>query len=412
MNFEAVREGVGIALDALRSNKVRAFLTVLGIVIGVATVMAMAAVVTGLRSGIMSEIEALGPSNFIVDRYDGTQIVINDGSQAPPWQGKPPITLEEQRLIASLPSVQSVAANVSANGDLRWGSETITGTSIRGQSTEWPDYTQGEFVAGRNFTQAEEDRATATIILTQDLAESLFSGGPALGRNIRVSGELFRVIGVYAPRPNIFSGEAENWAVVPPTAAVKRLNANSDWLSLLVVPRPGFTQEQSMDEVTVALRTARGLRPADENNFALIRQEAISDMVGRFTGIFALVMLVLSSIGLLVGGVGVVAIMMISVTERTREIGVRKALGATRKEILWQFLVESMTVTVIGGAIGMLIGGGGALLLSLLTPLPASVPLWSVVAALGVSAVTGIGFGLYPANKAARLDPVEALRYE
>jgi putative ABC transport system permease protein len=171
-------------------------------------------------------------------------------------------------------------------------------------------------------------------------------------------------------------------------------------------------QAQAMDEVTVTLRTSRGLRPADENNFALIRQEAISDMVGRFTGIFALVMLVLSSVGLLVGGVGVVAIMMISVTERTREIGVRKALGATRKEILWQFLVESMTVTVIGGAIGMLVGGGGALLLALFTPLPASVPLWSIAAALGVSAVTGIGFGLYPANKAARLDPVDALRYE
>lgn len=412
MNFEAVREGVGIALDALRSNKVRAFLTILGIVIGVATVMAMAAVVTGLRSGIMSEIEAIGPANFIVDRYDGTQIVVNDGSQAPPWQGKPPITIEEQHLLASLPTVQSVAANVNANADLRWGKETVSGVSIRGQSTEWPDYTLGEFTAGRNFLPSEEQRASNVIVLAGDLAESLFVGANPIGRSIRVSGDLFRVIGVYEPRPNIFSGGAQNWAVVPPTTAVKRLNANDDWLSLLVVPAAGATQEETMDQVTVALRTSRGLRPADENNFALIRQEAISDMVGRFTGIFALVMLVLSSIGLMVGGVGVVAIMMISVTERTREIGVRKALGATRKEILWQFLVESMTVTVIGGAIGMLIGGGGAMLLALLTPLPASVPLWSIAAALGVSAFTGIGFGLYPANKAARLDPVDALRYE
>src|SRR5690606_35582754 len=152
------------------------------------------------------------------------------------------------------------------------------------------------------------------------------------------------------------------------------------------------TQEQAMDEVTVALRTSRGLRPADENNFALIRQEAISDMVGRFTGIFALVMLVLSSIGLLVGGVGVVAIMRISVTERTRALGDRWAVGAPRQEILWRLLVASTTVTVIGGAIGMMLGGGGALLLSALTPLPASVPLWSIAAALGVSAFTGIGF--------------------
>ena len=167
-----------------------------------------------------------------------------------------------------------------------------------------------------------------------------------------------------------------------------------------------------MDDVTVALRTSRGLRPADENNFALIRQEAFMALFNRITGTIFLVMLVLSSIGLMVGGVGVVAIMMISVTERTREIGVRKALGATRREILWQFLVESVTVTVIGGLIGLAVGGAGAMLLAALTPVPAQVPLWSVVAAIAVSAFTGIGFGVYPANKAARLDPVEALRHE
>lgn len=412
MNFEAVREGVGIALDALRSNKVRAFLTILGIVIGVATVMAMAAVVTGLRGGIMSEIEALGPNNFIVERFDQMGVQVTDGSQGPPWQGKPPITLEEQQMIAALPSVQTAAANVSASADLRWRSETVSGVSIRGVGSAWPDYTMGEFLAGRNFTSLEEQRGSTLAILSEDLAESVFPAVNPIGRDIRLGGVQFRVIGVYRPRPNIFSGGGEVWAVVPPAAAVRRLNANSDWLSVLVVPAPGYTQAETMDEVTVALRTARGLRPADENNFALVRQEAISEMVGSFTAIFALVMLVLSSIGLLVGGVGVVAIMMISVTERTREIGVRKALGATRKEILWQFLVESMTVTVIGGAIGMLLGGGGALLLSALTPLPASVPLWSIAAALAVSAITGIGFGLYPANRAARLDPVDALRYE
>ena len=167
-----------------------------------------------------------------------------------------------------------------------------------------------------------------------------------------------------------------------------------------------------MDDVTVTLRTSRGLRPADENNFALIRQEAISDLVGRFTGIFALVMLVLSSIGLMVGGVGVVAIMMISVTERTREIGVRKALGATRGEIMFQFLVEAATLTLVGGACGMVLGALIAWGIRAATPLPAAIPLWSVVLAVFASTVTGVFFGLYPASKASRLDPVEALRYE
>jgi putative ABC transport system permease protein len=229
---------------------------------------------------------------------------------------------------------------------------------------------------------------------------------------VRLRGEPFRVVGVYRQNPNFFSNFVKEWGIVPPTTAIKYLDADRDFMSLLVVPAAGVTQEQAIDDVTAALRVARGLRPGEENNFAVTRQQAIADMFDRITGVFALIMLVLSSIGLMVGGIGVVAIMMISVTERTREIGVRKALGATRREILWQFLVESMTVTTIGGAIGMVLGGGGALLLAAFTPLPATVPLWSVAAALAVSAVTGIGFGLYPANKAARLDPVEALRYE
>ena len=167
-----------------------------------------------------------------------------------------------------------------------------------------------------------------------------------------------------------------------------------------------------MDQVTTALRSVRGLPPGQENDFAVVRQEAFTEMFNSLTWIFFLVMIVLSSIGLIVGGVGVVGIMMISVTERTREIGIRKALGATRNEILWQFLVEAVTVTLIGGIIGTVLGGAGAMLLSALTPVPASVPLWSIAAALGVSAISGIGFGLYPANRAARLDPVDALRYE
>jgi putative ABC transport system permease protein len=412
MNFVAAREGVQIALDALRSNKIRAALTILGIVIGVATVVAMAAVIGGVRNSITGQLEMMGPENFTVERFDQTQIRIQDGSQRPPWEGKPPITMQEAELIRSLPSIQSVAAAVGTGADVKAGSKLLESVQIMGRSASWPNYAEGDFISGRNFLPIEEERAAMVVVLSDGLAEGLFPGVDPVGRNVRVAGEQFTVIGVYEQAANLFSELAPRWAIVPPTTAIKRLDVDEDWMSLLVVTAPTATQERAMDEVTVALRTARGLRPAEENNFTLIRQEAFLELFNRITGVFFLVMLVLSSIGLMVGGVGVVAIMMISVTERTREIGVRKALGATRREILWQFLVESVTVTVIGGLIGLAVGGAGALLLANLTPVPAQVPLWSVAAAIAVSAITGIGFGVYPANRAARLDPVEALRHE
>jgi len=412
MNLTSAREGVGIALDALRSNKVRAFLTILGIVIGVATVMAMAAVVGGLRTGIMQEIEGIGPKNFVVARFEQGSLVISDGNGRPPWEGKPPVSFQEAELIRSLPSIRSVAAAVDAGADLKYGASTYAQVMLPGRDHQWPDYAQGDFVYGRNFLPDDVARSNRVVVLSIDLAKKVFGEIDPVGKSVRLRGQPFQVVGVYRQKPNFFSNFVKEWGIVPPTTAIKYLDADRDWMSLLVVPSGTVSQEQAIDDVTAALRVARGLRPGEENNFAVTRQQAIADMFDRITGVFALIMLVLSSIGLMVGGVGVVAIMMISVTERTREIGVRKALGATRREILWQFLVESMTVTTIGGAIGMLLGGGGALLLAAFTPLPATVPLWSVAAALGVSAVTGIGFGLYPANKAARLDPVEALRHE
>jgi len=337
---------------------------------------------------------------------------VNSGSQRPPWEGKPRITPEEAALIASLPAIHSVTASVSGTGDLQHETSTVTGVEVRGRGHLWPDFLRGEFTLGRNFLPSEERSGAQVVVLSELASEGLFGPADPVGRYVRIGGERFRVIGVFREEANIFSGLMPTSVTVPSTTAIQRLNANRDLYSLLVVPASNVTQSYAMDQVTVALRAARGLSPADENNFAIIRQEALTTMFDNLTRVFFLVMLVLSSIGLLVGGVGVVAIMMISVTERTREIGVRKALGATRREILWQFLVEAMTVTVVGGIIGMLVGGAGAMLIGALTPIPAAVPLWAIAAAIGVSAVTGIGFGLYPAHRAASLDPVDALRYE
>jgi putative ABC transport system permease protein len=413
MTSQSVREGVGIAWEALRSNKVRAALTIVGIVIGVSTVIAMAALITGIRSSVTGQLDALGPKNFVVERWDQTQVqFVNDGSRRPPWEGKPPLTAAEAEMIRRLPSIHSVSLAINTNADARFGGRTIASVMVLGRSADWSSYDRGTFLAGRNFLPSDDHRGSTVVVLSNTLATALLGDVDPVGQQIRLNGERFTVIGVYEQAENIFSGAMRNWLIVPHSAASRRLKASPDWSSFLVVPVGAASQADAMDDVTAALRASRGMRPADENNFALIRQEAFLDMFNRITGIFFIVMLVLSSIGLMVGGVGVMAIMMISVTERTREIGVRKALGATRREILWQFLIEAVTVTVIGGAIGLALGAGGAFLVASLTPIPASVPVWMVALAISVLALTGIAFGLYPASRASRLDPVDALRYE
>lgn len=409
MSMRATFEGVTIALESLRGNKVRAFLTILGVAIGVATVTGIASIMAGIESGISEDIESIGAANFSVSRFDQTEVQF---SNTPPWEGKRKLTMREAEALAALPSVQSVTPMVGAGGSVRYGNRNFTSIQLAGLGPEWTTYVRGEFLQGRPFLQTEYDRSAPVTVISEDVAEEVFEGGEAVGATLRLAGVPHRVVGVFRPKPNLFSGGPQLWAYVPATTAFKSWQVDDDWLELWIVPAAGVTQERAMDDVTVAMRSMRKLKPGEENDFAIVRQEAIADMVGRITGAITLVMTLLASIGLMVGGVGVVGIMLISVTERTREIGVRKALGARKGEILWQFLVEASTVTVIGALVGLAMGGGGALILAALTPIPATVPLWAVGMALLAAALTGILFGLYPAWRAARLDPVDALRYE
>jgi putative ABC transport system permease protein len=410
MNFQSTFEGVQIALDSLRSDKVRAFLTILGIGIGVATVTGMGAIMNGVQNGINSDLEAIGPENFQVSRFDQTQVRISAGN---PFEGKPKLRMTEATALAQLPAVASVTPALGGNVNVKVGARDLSAISLQAVGSEWSSYTMGDFVEGRNYLSSDDGAANTVAVVTEELARRAFGEGhSAVGQLIRLEGSQFRVIGVYRPKPNLFQGGKPIWVSVPATAALKYLPVRDDFMEFWIVPARGYSQAQAMDQVTVAMRMLRRLKPAQENNFALIRQEAFADLIGKITGAIRLVMMVLSSIGLMVGGVGVVGIMMISVTERTREIGVRKALGARRGEILWQFLVEAVTVTFIGGLFGLMFGAGGALLLAKLTPIPASVPVTSVLASLVIAVLTGVVFGIYPAAKAARMDPVVALRYE
>ena len=418
MKLHTLTEGMTIAFEAMRSNKIRAGLTVLGVSIGVAVVVAMAAVVTGIQTSIEDSFMAAGPRNFIVMPFDITGVRLSDNR--PPWWGNPEITDAEVARVGRLPAIRSATAALTFQANFIRGSERMSGVESRGFSSDWVDYTLGEFIAGRNFGSVEADQGRPVVVLSEGLAEELFGSEDPVGQTVRAASgwrgvnERFTVIGIFKQEENVFGGVVPNWAVFPYVTATRRLKARNpfSFAQILVVPHDDADVATAEDQVIAALRSMRGLRPAEDNNFAIMRPTQILEIFNRFTSVFFAVMLALSSVGLMVGGVGVVGIMLISVTERTREIGVRKALGATRREILWQFLVEAGVMTLMGGAIGMALGGLGAWSVARFTPIPAIIPIWAVVLALIAAALTGMLFGLLPALRASRLDPVAALRYE
>jgi len=415
----AVIEGTAIAWEALKANKLRSLLTILGVAVGVSVVMAIAALITGLRSTVMETFEAAGPNNFVVTRIDFTAVqVVNVGNNRPAWWNRPEIEPEEMRRIARLPSVAEALYVFDFQTDLVFEDQRVEGVMSRGFSAGWPAYQPGEFIAGRNFTPAEVDQNRAVVVISSALAEELFGQRDPIGKTIRVGNvfrgtlEPFTVLGVLEPEENIFSTAFQNIAIFPWTAAIKRLRQNTRQAQIMVVPADSVGMTQAQDEVIAAMRGMRGLKPTEENDFDIMLSAQILDMFNQLTGIFFLVVLLLASAGLMVGGVGVIGIMLISVTERTREIGIRKAVGATRREILWQFLVEASMLTASGAAVGMTVGFGIAMGVARWTPLPAEIPVWAVVAALAMAVLTGMLFGLLPAVRASRLEPVAALRYE
>ena len=410
--LHALGEGVLIALDAIRTNKVRAGLTILGIAVGVFVVTAMSAGVHGINSGVEKSMAAAGPTTFYVTRWP---VGINgcDGSaDSCPWRHHKSLTIAEATMIAELPSIKGVIAHVGTGAEIKYHDRDLPSVNVDAYTPGWTDVDGGDITPGRSFTEHENANAEQVIIVNEVMAASLFDNGDAVGKTVAVDGKPFEIIGLYHPLANFFNESNKPGAIIPFETARRKLQMGVRWLDLTVKPRDGVAQDVAMDEVTAALRTERRLRPAAEDTWFLYGQDKLMDLYNSTVQIFFVVVISLSAIGLLVGGVGVVAIMMISVTERTREIGVRKALGATKGVILWQFLVEAATLTLIGASTGLIIGGGLAWAIRRFTPIDASIPPMAIVAALLTSAFTGIVFGLLPAYRASQLDPVEALRYE
>ena len=410
--IRSVAEGVTIAFDALRSNKLRSALTVLGVVIGVTTVMAMASIVQGVRSQIMNSIEVAGPTTFYVMRF-WSQTPVDPNNLPYEVRIRPVLRTSDVTAIRGEPAIRYAGLWVQLFERIEYqGARTQVMTIFAGDD-HYMDVQGGTLLRGRFFTRSELS-GDPVAVLEQEVANRLFGRIDPLGKVVRIGDKALTVIGIYVKPDNIFEPPTQEiGAIVPYQMA--RFNYRYDEtnaLFIIVKPRDGVTVDNAMDEVTVALRRSRGLRPGMPNTFDLIGQDKILETVNSLTSVFFLVMIALSGVGLLVGGIGVMAIMMVSVTSRTREIGIRMALGATRREILWQFLVEAATLTLVGGMLGILMGLAAGELLKRVMGLESAVPVWSAVVAVCVSVGVGLAFGVLPANRAARLDPVEALRYE
>ena len=406
-------QNVAIALSALRASKLRSALTILGVVIGVSTVMTMASLVQGIRDQIVRTIEIAGPTTFYVLKVFSQTPV--DPNRLPKYiRIRPDLALEEAARIRALPGILYASLWGQAIARVEYEGARTQNVAVFGADEGFTVIQGGELSSGRWFTRSEVTSGDAVVVLRDAIADRIFGRLEPLGKLVRVGGRPARVIGIYVQPGNIFSPPgSEIGAIIP----YRMLNAQfhidkTNGLWIPVKPKPGVTVADAQASVTVALRSGRKLRPRDKNTFDLVTQDQVLDTFNNITSIFFLVLIVLSSVALLVGGIGVMAIMMVSVTDRTREIGLRKALGATTGDIRLQFLVEAATLTGIGGIIGVVTGAAVGKLVTVILEITTGFPVTLTVIAVTSSIIVGVMFGIIPANRAARLDPVDALRYE
>ncbi len=413
MRLDDIKESALMALDTLRANKLRSSLTILGVSVGVVTVIFMVSIIQGLNRAFAGQIESLGSNTIFLSKFD-------------PSFGRPPgpeeihrkdLTMDDAEALGreapSIAGVSPIHRMIAATARYQ---DKQTDTPILFGVTPNYEFVHSQYVArGRFVNDIDMQDRSNVCILGVDVMRALFPFSDAVDKDIRINGNPYRVIGVMEPLGNFF-GQSRDNSIFMPISTFDKYYPDRPFpevvFFIIIRPHSRAHVKSAMDEMTDILRRRRRVPPNAPNNFGISSQDSLLDVYNQLTGATALVLTSISFVALMIGGIGVMNIMLVSVTERTREIGIRKAVGATKMNILSQFLIEAVVLTAIGGLAGLIAGEIASLLMNKYSPLPAYVPLWAIAMGVGISALVGIVFGLWPAWKAARLDPIEALRWE
>ncbi len=404
-------EGVAIALEALWANKLRTILTLLGNIVGVMSVIAVVSIIDGANTYIETEVAGEGSGVFSVQQVNGLDM-LSDFDKFLKSLHNPKITMSDLAFLRERVTLaEYMDANLNSSAEVRNRALYIRSVSIQGRSEYYPLLGRWDLKDGRHFSGQEVQHSKEIAVIGSDIAERLYPGVDPIGKEIRIAGFSFRIVGTLAPKPTGLGGNPNLTAVIP-ISAFQKIYGTHQSLTISIKPANLTKVTDCVDQTRLAMRTLRRLGPKREDNFGIITQDNLLNLWKTISSQIFAVLIGIVSISLVVGGIVIMNIMLVSVTERTREIGVRKAVGATRVNILWQFLVEAITLSSVGGVLGIAAGFVIAGAIAYFSPLPYAIKVWSIVIGMGETFAVGVFFGAYPAMQAAKLDPIEALRYE